>query len=101
MISLLQIGTISIVDDLICELHGPVMFSKVDLRVEHNQIRMRTEDVYKITFRTHLGQYKFRVMLLGLRNAPATFQALMNQGFQPYIRRFVLVFLDDILIYCL
>ena len=87
------------IDDLMDQLRGAVVFSKIDLRSGYHKILVKLEDVQKTTFRSRYDHYKYVVMPFGVTNAPAIFMDYMNRIFRPYLDQFVVVFIDDILIY--
>ncbi|GKC47330.1 putative reverse transcriptase domain-containing protein [Tanacetum coccineum] len=87
------------IDDLFDQLQGSSVYSKIDFRSGHHQLRVCDEDIPKTAFRTRYGHYEFQVMPFGLTNAPTVFMDLMNRVCRPYLDKFMIVFIDDILIY--
>ena len=87
------------IDDLFDQLRGVRVYSKIDLSTGYHQLRVRDTDIPKTAFRTHYGHFEFTVMPFGLMSVPAAFMDLMLRVFQPYLDQFVVVFVDDILIY--
>ena len=90
---------LSRIEDLFDQLKGAVLFSNINLRSGYHQVHIKEEDIYKTTFRTRYGHYEFVMVSFGLNNSPSTFMCLMNSMLHPYLDKFVIVFIDDILIY--
>jgi hypothetical protein len=87
------------IDDLLNQLQGVRLFSKIDLRSGYHQVRVKKEDIPKTTLKTHYGHHEFSVTSFGLTNAPAVFMDTMNRVFHDYLDQFTVVFIDNILIY--
>jgi len=90
---------VPLIDDFLDELGKASWFTSLDLTAGYHQVRLKPGEAYKTAFQTHTGHYEFRVMVFGLSGAPSTFQKAMNSTLAPLLRKYVLVFFDDILIY--
>jgi len=90
---------LSRIDDLFNQLKGATVFSKIGLRSGYHRVHIKEEDIYKTVLRTKYGHYEFVVVPFGLTDAPTTFMCLINSVLCPYLNKFVIVFIDDILIY--
>jgi hypothetical protein len=86
------------IDDLFDQLNGARVFSKINLRTGYHRLKIRKEDIPKTAFTTRYGLYEFTVMAFGLTNAPSYFMSMMNKVFMDFLDKFVVVFIDDILI---
>jgi hypothetical protein len=88
-----------LIDEIMDEMTGARFFNRLDFKSGFHQVRMPIEDEYKIAFKTHHDHYQFKIMSFGLSNALGTFQCVMNRILEPFLRKFVIIFMDDILMY--